>query len=175
MKKYLMYSFISIIILSGCGYYRIKNITKPNIDLNNYNKIYASWLDLGEDKWAVYRYSTEKEWLDLINAVNRSVVPSYFKEVFEDKTVISAKNPGENPPSDCLIISFENANYNNSDEELFVTIIIIDGKTSRTLAKATVYIDARKGGGFQVWSFEQKINNSIHNLTYFIRDKIFKQ
>jgi len=176
LKKYIILYFISIIIISGCSYYKIKDITKQNIDVNNYDKIYVSWLDLGKDKWAIYRYSDEKEWLDLIDAVNRSVVPSYFKEVFEDKTIITAPNSENNPPApaDCLIIDFKNVNYNNSNDELFVTIIINDGKTLSNLAKATVYINAMKGGGFKVWSFEQKINNSIHNLAYFIRDKYLK-
>lgn len=173
LKKYVIFSLITIIFLSGCTYYKIKSKSKPTVDLNKYEKIYLGYLDLGEDRWATYGYATEKEWLDIIRRVNKSALPSYFREVFEEKTIVMAKKPGEAPPKDCLIINFQNANFLYSDDQLFVTIDFIDGATSRNLATYSAYIKAWRGGGWVVWSFESRVVNSIRNLAYFVKERIF--
>lgn len=131
-------------------------------------------MDLGEEKWAAYHYSNEKEWLDLINRANRSAMPSYFKEVFEDKFIIAAKKPGEPLPKDGLIIKFQNANYIYADDELYVVINLTDGATSQNLAMTSVYIKAWRGGGWSVWTFEDRVMNSIRNLAYFVKEIIFR-
>ncbi len=172
MKIYLSLIFAVLFSITGCSNYQIKERTNPNTDLNKYKTIYVGWLDLGNERWALYNYATEKEWQTLLSTVNQSAVPSYFKEIFQDKEVIISKTPDDNPPPDSLYIKFTNAAFLYKDDVLSVEIHWIDGKSKEELSVINVRLKADKGMGFEAFSFEKRVINSIRLLALCIKKQM---
>jgi hypothetical protein len=174
MKLYLTLILAVLLSVTSCSNYKIKDRTNPNTDLNKYKTIYIGWLDLGNERWALYNYATENEWLALLNTVNRLAVPSYFKKTFPDKIVLISKTPNDNPPEDCLYIKFTNAVLLNNADELSVDIDWVDGKSKEKLSAVTVRLKADHGLGFSGFSFENRVINSIRLLAVYIKRQMMQ-
>ncbi len=172
MKTHLSFALAVLLSITGCSYYKIKSRTNPNVDLKKYNTIYVGWLDLGPERWATYNYATQKEWLALLDKVNQSAVPSYFKEAFPDKTVLISKTPNDKPPADSLYIKFTNAAFMYNDDVLSVAIHCIDGKSKQELSAISVRLKADYKLYYAGFSFDNRVTNSILLLATFIKEHV---
>ncbi len=173
MKKHLVL-FALILFSTQCAYYKIYNFSKSKEDLRKYNAIYVGWIDFGEQRWSQYGIESKKRWIESINEMNHKSVPQYFKEAFPGKTILASINKKDDPPKNCLYVKFTDVNFIYNNDTLDITMHFIDSTNGQELSNVSANIETTRGAGYGGYIFEYRINNSIRNVAYFIKEKVFK-
>jgi hypothetical protein len=146
--------------------------------LDKYKKIHVDWLDLKEQDWQVYRYSSMEEWRGVIREMNIEGFHKYIKELLPSKEFSFATSNSEEPGKDMeLHIKFSDYIIKDSGSrpfrprliELPIKIHFIDSK-----ANQEIYTVSITSYGSNTWfpNFEERLNNAIHDLALFIAGKL---
>lgn len=182
MKKFdIQFLFVFFIIfIIGCkSNYIINNESKPIPPLNKYTKIHVGWLDLNEKDWSFHGYGNVQEWKKEIYDMNISGLFKYIMELLPDRKYSFATSNTDNNIndidlsiqfSDIGIENYKRLPYRPGHVDLSTKIHFIDIKTGKVIYSVSLTTYGYNGWG---WNFEERLNDAIYYLAYFITDKLY--
>jgi hypothetical protein len=146
--------------------------------LDKYKKIHVDWLDLKEQDWQVYRFSSMEEWRGVIREMNIDGFHKYIKELLPRKEFSFATSNSDEPGKDMeLHIKFSDYSITNNRPapfrpgsiELPIKIHFIDLRANKE-----IYTGSITAYGYNKWgvNFEDRLNNAIYDLALFIAKKL---
>lgn len=156
----------------------IKNESPEVPPLDQYKRIHVDWLDLKEEDWVVYGFSSMNEWRGVIREMNIDGFHKFIKEFRPRKEFSFAASNSDEPGKDMeLGLKFSDYSITNNRPtpflpgsiELPIKIHFIDLKANKE--KYTVSITSC---GYNKWgmNFEEKLNSALYNLAFFIAEKL---
>jgi len=108
---------------------------ESTVDMNNMNRIFVGWVDLGADDWALYGYENKTDWADIIGSLNSS----FSRNLVSGRTIVSAKDKGdENVAGNDLYIKFSDVRVDYNNYHLILSIHFIDPRTNSEIATIPV-------------------------------------
>jgi len=112
----------------GVKRYMTKETT---VDMKNMHRIFVGWVDLGPDEWAAHGYDNKTQWSDIINSLNAAFASSLPAMYLQGRTIVAAKNKGDEDASGCdLYIKFSDVYVDYDHYHLLLSIHFIDPKTN---------------------------------------------
>ena len=175
MRKFIfIISILSIcfFVLNCSRYHILKETSKPP-DLNRYNKIYVSWLNLNESDWETYGYGSIKAWKVCIKEMNLLGLQKYLQDLLPNKKISGDKSQSRVLPTDeglyvkSNIIKIERSW--GRIRSINVRFHFYDIKTKKKLYDATVEATSR---GAHWNNFEALLDATVYNMAKFIAEKI---
>src|ERR1039458_6364436 len=76
----------------GAKLYPVKETTA---DMSGMNRIFLGWVDLKEDAWALYGYSSQAEWASMVTGFNIQFLGLCQAKLPGGKTVVGARDIGD--------------------------------------------------------------------------------
>jgi len=84
---------------------------KSTVDMSNVNRIFLGWVDISSDDYSARGYSTQKEYLDVINGANVAFQEN-VRSKFSGKRVTGAKDRTDvNTAGNNLYIKFSDVDF----------------------------------------------------------------
>jgi hypothetical protein len=104
---------------------------KESVDMKGMNRIFLGWVDINPDNYHRQGYSTQEEYLAVINHANTLFQTNCQSKVFSGRTMTAAKSRGdENTAGNDLYVKFSDAVYDHG-YRLHLSIHFIDLKTNK--------------------------------------------
>jgi hypothetical protein len=100
-------------------------------DMSGMSRIFLGWIDLKEDAWALYGYSSKEEWTSMIAGLNIQFLGLCQAKLPGGKTVVGATDKGdENAAGYNLYIKISDVLVDKSHYHLYMSIHFIDPRTN---------------------------------------------
>ena len=64
-------------------------------DMRGMNRIFLGWIDMKEDAWALYGYSSKEEWASMVTGLNSQFLGLCQTKLLGGKTVVGARDKGD--------------------------------------------------------------------------------
>jgi hypothetical protein len=137
MKRFVLAVALALICIgsatpASASRYGVKRyLTKETtVDMKNMKTICVGWVDLGPDQWAAHGYDTKAEWSGVIDGLNAQFASSLPAIYLPGRTIVTAKDKGEDIPTECeLYIKFSDVYVDYDHYHLILSIHFIDPKT----------------------------------------------
>lgn len=183
LKKSFVFIVGFFIIASSIGCATRFSVVKENPSspkLSGYKSIYIGWLDLNEDNWKTYGYTSKNIWVLEVKKHNVNGLQEYFKADNPGKTIYGASLKTETySGKGDLIIKFKLIKLGDSigafkDDTLSVEADFIDAKSGKTLYTASIVTSsfAPFPRNWKGNTFEGRLDNELYNLSWGIADKL---
>jgi hypothetical protein len=99
--------------------------------MSGMSRVFLGWVDLNEDAWALYGYSSKADWASKVIGLNSDFLRLSQIKLLDGKTVVGAKEKGdENAAGYDLYIKFSDVLIDYSKYHLYLSIHFIDPKTN---------------------------------------------
>jgi hypothetical protein len=183
-KNFLCFAiFTAAIFFFGCASpFSIDKESQSAPKLNVYKNIYIGWLDLREDDWKLYGYTSKNLWLAEIKRHNVTGLQQYIKAELPGKKISGASSKTEKysgkGKSDLLmkfkLNKLEAEAGMTSLDRLYVDVDFIDGKSGKKLYTASLVSSSAAAfpRNWKASSFDGRLDNEIYNLSRGIAEKL---
>ena len=183
LKKSFVFIVGFFIIASSIGCATRFSVVKENPSspkLSEYKSIYIGWLDLNEDNWKTYGYTSKNIWVSEVKKHNVNGLQEYFKADNPGKTIYGASSKTEtySGKGDLVLklklIKLGDALGWAKDDYLSVDVEFVDGKSGKSLYMASITMSsfAPFPRNWKANSFEGRLDNQLYNLSWGIADKL---
>ena len=98
-------------------------------DMTSMNNVCVGWVDLDADSWGALGYTTNTEWVEVIESLNASFSSNLKTTYLPGKTIIAATGPGDHKMAGCNVaVRFSDVRIDYNEYHLFLSIHFINPK-----------------------------------------------
>lgn len=181
MKKSICAFFIFTfsIAFASARYVEVVSESPEKPDLSGYTTIFMGTLDMPEDIWKTFGYSSKEKWRPVLDDLNSMKLKIHMADVAPQKKIIAPVNGFTGEAGVYVKLTYKGFRKNTGRafthkvDTLDVMVTMYDNKTRKQLSKATQ--GAQSTGahkrGWMMNAFEGRLDNQIYNLCCFIAGK----
>lgn len=137
-------------------------------DMRGMNRIFLGWIDMKEDAWALYGYSSKEEWASMVTGLNSQFLGLCQNKLLGGKTVVGARDKGDEDAGGYnLYIRFSDVRIDYSKYHLYLSIHFIDPRTNAEIGS----IPARPYFGND-WGFANYLKSALDEASQKIKVEI---
>jgi hypothetical protein len=130
---------------------------ETNAEMSGMNRIFLGWIDMKEDAWALYGYSSKEEWASAVIGLNNELLGLCRAKFLGGKTVDGARTRGdENAAGYDLYIKLSDVLIDYNNYLLYLSIHFIDPRTNAEIGS----IPARPYFG-NAWGFANYLKAAL--------------
>jgi hypothetical protein len=147
MKYRILIAILILMVISSCTarrFYEIRSSEPQKPQLQKYDNIHLGWLPIDENEWLKYKYSSKKEWIEVIRYLNVDYLQACSKEYLPMKNITGAMSDNDNmiPKQTELFVRFNSIKIENYASTAIIDVDFIDVKTNTVVYKVSSDITA---------------------------------